>query len=196
MKPYRNLARHAAFDIMYVIVLTFFFSSFNYLQTTGIYTSNHGIVKFVSKAPMEIIKAESKKLAGAINISKRTFVFTVPYKSFEGFNTSIQKEHFNEKYMESDKIPTAAFNGKLIDDVDFNTPGTYKVRAKGTMNIHGADKEMIIPCALVVKDGQITVSSDFSLLLGDFNIKVPKMVTEKIAEEIFVSVNIEMTERK
>ena len=51
-------------------------------------------------------------------------------RSFQGFNSPLQKEHFNENYVESDKFPDASFKGKVIEDVDLSKDGTYEVRAK------------------------------------------------------------------
>jgi hypothetical protein len=60
-----------------------------------------GSISFTSNAPLETIKATSVKMKGLIDESKKTFSFIVPYRSFEGFNSETQREHFNEKYMES-----------------------------------------------------------------------------------------------
>jgi hypothetical protein len=54
------------------------------------------------------------------------------------------QEHFNEKYLESDKFPEAMFTGKIIEDLDLSLDGTYDVRAKGNFNIHGKESEKII----------------------------------------------------
>lgn len=172
------------------------FSSFNHLPTAGIYSSSNGEVTFTSDAPLEIIKAESKKLAGVLDANKRTFAFTIAMKSFEGFNSPLQKEHFNEKYMESDKIPNATFKGKIIEEFDVNTSGTYAVRAKGSMNIHGVEKEMIIKTTILVKQEQVSITSDFKILLKDFKITIPQILNQKIAEEIAVNVKMDMAEKK
>ncbi len=39
--------------------------------------------------------------------------------SFKGFNSALQKEHFNENYMESENFPYASFEGKIIEDIDY-----------------------------------------------------------------------------
>jgi hypothetical protein len=52
-------------------------------------------------------------------------------RSFQGFNSPLQKEHFNENYVESDKFPEASFKGKIIEDQDLTVDGTYELRAKG-----------------------------------------------------------------
>lgn len=161
-----------------------------------VFTATNGTVKFVSKAPLETIKAESARLGGVIDISKKTFAFTVPFKTFEGFNDPLQKEHFNENYVESDKFPNATFKGKIIEDVDLSATGTYQVRTKGILSIHGKDKEMIIKSTMVVKEGQIAIDSDFNITLEDHNIKIPNIVSQKIAKVIAVTVKMTMMAKK
>ena len=171
-------------------------SAFTFSPETGIFISNNGIVKFISKAPLEIIKAESKKLSGVLNVEKRTFAFSIPINSFEGFNSPLQKEHFSEDYLESDKIPKAVFKGKIIEEADLGTPGTYTIRAKGIMSIHGVEKEMIIKSKIVTTTAQMTVESSFSISLKDYNINIPKIVNQKIAENIFVDVKMDLNLKK
>jgi hypothetical protein len=44
-------------------------------------------------------------------------------QTFEGFNSALQREHFNENYIESNRFPDASFNGKIIEDIDFAKDG-------------------------------------------------------------------------
>jgi len=173
----------------------FVFSSF-LVQEGGIFISNTGEVKFVSQAPLETIKATSKKLSGVLDADKRTYAFSIAINSFDGFNSPLQKEHFNENYMESTKLPTATFKGKIIEEVDLHTAGTYTVRAKGMMKIHGVEKEMIIKSTITVKAGQITVASAFNVALKDFNINIPNIINQKIAPEIVVDVKMDLSPKK
>jgi hypothetical protein len=162
----------------------------------NIFVSQNGNVKFTSKAPLETIAAESKLLSGALDVERRTFAFILPVSSFDGFNSPLQKEHFNENYLETDEIPQALFKGKIIEEVNLAMPGTYMVRAKGIMSIHGVEKEMIIKPKIVSSGGQIQVDAEFTVLLSDFKILIPKLVNQKIAEEIKVNVKLDMSPKK
>jgi len=155
-----------------------------------VFTCKDGQVSFLSDAPLEMIKASSKNLSGAINISDRSFSFLVPTKTFEGFNSSLQRTHFNEDYMESDIYPNTTFKGKIIEEVDLSQPGTYQIRAKGKMNIHGLENDRIIKCNLVVGDKKITVKATFTVFIEDHAISIPSIVNQKIAEEIKLDVSL------
>ena len=74
-------------------------------STSGIYIAKKNLVTFNSKTQTELIKASSSELKGIIDSEKRIFAFTVAMKTFDGFNSPLQKEHFNENYMESEKFP-------------------------------------------------------------------------------------------
>ena len=100
----------------------------------------------------------------------------------------MQRDHFNEKYMESDKYPNASFKGKIIEKVDFFTDGVYEVRAKGDLEIHGQKQTRIIKSKITIKNGIISIETDFTVLLSDYNIAVPGIIREKIASEIDVRV--------
>lgn len=152
--------------------------------------TKEGTIHFKSEAPLELIEATSKKLKGALNPAEHTFAFSVANNSFEGFNSALQREHFNENYMESVKYPTCTFTGKIIEDIDYTADGTYNVRAKGKLAVHGVEQERIIKATMQIKKGVISVSSDFTVPLADHNITIPKIVNQKIAEEIFVDLNV------
>jgi polyisoprenoid-binding protein YceI len=153
--------------------------------------STEGKVKFTSEAPLESIVATSDKLRGAIDKAKGTFAFAVDIKSFKGFNSDLQREHFDENYIETDKFPSATFSGKFIEPIDYAAYGTYTIRAKGMFTIHGIQKERIIKGTIIINNNTIIINAVFTVHLEDHDIKVPKIVYEKIAEEIKIDFNIQ-----
>jgi len=155
---------------------------------TDIYEVKSGAVHFFSEAPKELISASSKKLKGFVDAGRKTFAFKIDIPSFVGFNNPLQRGHFNENYMESGTYPTATFKGKIIEDADFGKEGSYELRAKGKLNIHGVEQERIIKVLLTIKKGRLTAKSDFTVQLTDHNIKIPRVVTDKLSPEIKVTV--------
>jgi polyisoprenoid-binding protein YceI len=145
-----------------------------------------GEINFASKAQLELIKASSDKVQGLIDPATNQFAFAVDVATFRGFNSELQREHFNEKYMESEKYPKAKFSGKIIESVDFSADNTYEVRAKGDLEIHGQKQTRIIKSRIIVKNGQVRVESFFTVPLADHNISIPNIVSQKIATEIEV----------
>jgi hypothetical protein len=158
----------------------------------GVFRCDNGKVILKSDAALEIIEAQSNKLRGAIDLSTNSFAWTVEIRSFEGFNNQLQREHFNENYMESDKFTKASFAGKIIEQVDLQADGTYSVRAKGKIIVHGVEQERIIKSQVVVAGKRIHVSSTFTVPLSDHNITIPRIVYQKIAEEISVTIDADL----
>jgi polyisoprenoid-binding protein YceI len=157
-------------------------------QNRALYAAKNGSVVIKSDAPLELIEAASAELKGVIDLSEKTFAFTIQNRSFKGFNSPLQQEHFYENYIEANRFPTSTFKGKIIEQVDLTTDGNYQVRAKGLLFIHGVEQERIIRVELKVKNRVIQASSAFTIPLSDHNINIPKIVHRKIAEEISVKV--------
>lgn len=155
----------------------------------SIFRCDNGTVQFSSDARLELIKASSHQLKGVIDTAKKIFAFSVDATSFEGFNSPLQKEHFNENYMETYKIRNITFKGKIIEDINYSEDGTYTVRTKGTLNVHGIEQERIIKSTVRITKGSIELESGFNVFLKDHNIKIPKVVHENVATEIAVHVS-------
>lgn len=147
-------------------------------------TESH--VEFTSNAPLEIIQAETDAMAGLIDMNEGTFAFSIPMVSFIGFNSPLQMEHFHENYMESNKYPNATYQGRIIEDIDFNEHGTINIRTKGILNIHGQEQERIIPSEITISDKNIRIRAEFIVPLSDHDISIPKIVEQKIAREISI----------
>ena len=164
----------------------------SFREPISIYNISKGHIAFKSDAALELIKASSEDLKGLIESDKKQFTFIVKIKSFKGFNTPLQKEHFNENYLESGKYPDATFTGKIIEDVDFSKDNTFTVRAKGILTVHGVTQERIIKSDMTIRNGVISIKANFTVALADHNIPIPKVVHEKLASEIKVEVNAEL----
>jgi hypothetical protein len=177
---------------VYLPVVVLMVMMTGYTLQENLYFTDSGYIKFTSDAPLEFIQASSNELAGILNINDLSFSFTVPMASFQGFNSALQRVHFNENYMESEKFPNSTFKGKIIEEIDFTSAGTYHIRAKGLLNVHGIDHDRIIRCTIQVESGRISVESSFTVSLDDHKIKIPSIVQQKIAEVIDVSIRFEM----
>ena len=178
------------FLIMCILGIALFAFKSNISGT--VYLTKTGWVKFTSEAPLELINAENKNVSAVLDIEKKSLAFKVPIVSFQGFNSALQHEHFNENYMEMNVYPAATFTGKIIEDIDFSVAGTYKVRAKGMLSVHGVEKERIISGTIAVKSSSMEIKSNFEVPLSDHDITIPKIVNQKIAEVIQVELKAEL----
>ena len=70
------------------------------------------------------------------------------------------------------------------------------MQAQGQLTLHGVTKSLNVPATIEVKGGKLIGKSDFKLTPGDFDIAIPSLVREKIAEQIDVHVLIECNPTK
>ena len=155
-----------------------------------IYLTRNGFIGFYSKTPLEDIRAENKQVYAVIDAGKKNIAFSLLLKGFV-FTKQLMQEHFNENYVESDKFPKSNFTGSYTGSVDLNKDGIYKILVKGQLTLHGVTRSLEVPATIQVQNGKLMGSSDFKLTPGDFNIKIPSLVREKIAEQMDVNVSIE-----
>lgn len=171
----------------FIFILSILFL-FSLGQDNLLFKTTEGKVNILSEAPLETIEAASGELKGFIDTEKRTFACELQVKSLKGFNSPLQQEHFYENYMETDKFPKASFSGKIIETIDLRKEGPQLVRAKGMLQLHGVGRERIIPVTLQVKDDALEATSEFTIPIADHDITVPRLVFQKIAEEITISI--------
>jgi len=159
-----------------------------YSQT--VYMTRSGQISFFSKTPMENIEAVNNEVTSMLNPASGEVVFAVLIKSFR-FEKALMEEHFNENYMESDKLPKSTFQGKIKnpDAITFTKDGTYPVTIEGDLTIHGVKQHVAFPGTLVISKNSISATSSFQLKPSDYNISIPSLVAEKIAKTIDVKVN-------
>jgi polyisoprenoid-binding protein YceI len=152
------------------------------------------MLSFYSKAPIEDIKAESRKGVSAVNFETKSIYFKVAIRSFE-FAKSLMQEHFNENYLESGKYPFAEFKGNIQGKVDLTKDGVYPVTVQGDLNIHGVTKNYLVNGDFKVERGIVTGKSTFRVKLVDHHIKIPSIVIKNIAEivDVTVVVNYKIT---
>jgi polyisoprenoid-binding protein YceI len=151
-------------------------------------TSKAITVNFFSEAALENIAAVTKNGTSVITTAKNEFFFLVPIKSFE-FKSSLMQEHFNENYMESEKYPDARFVGKVNEAIDWKKDGVYNVTVTGKLTVHGEAKDRTINGVINIKNGIVNIQSKFNIACKDHGIKIPSMMTEKIAEIVEVTVS-------
>jgi polyisoprenoid-binding protein YceI len=146
-------------------------------------TSKTSEVKIFSKTPVEDIEAVNKKARAIINPNSMDIAVRITNTDFD-FPNNLMEEHFNEKYMESEKYPTSIFTGKINKKIDFTVAGTYEVEAVGKLNMHGVTKDKTLKGTIVVSESGVVLKCNFDVLLVDFNIERPSIVMAKIAEKI------------
>lgn len=157
------------------------------------YFTKTGRIEFFSKATMEDIEAKNKTVAAILDTKSGALQFSVLMKGFE-FEKALMQEHFNENYVESDKYPKAEFKGSIVnnDAVNYAKDGSYPVKVKGRMTIHGVTRDVETNGSVKVNGGKIDASSAFNILLSDYKVKIPNIVKDKISNSIRITVDCKL----
>ena len=95
------------------------------------------------------------------------------------------KEHFNEKYLESEKYPKAIFKGKING---FKNSGKEELTAEGDMTIHGVTKYIKVQGTITTQKKELHLATTFTVRLEDYEVQIPKLLWQNIAEEVEVKI--------
>jgi hypothetical protein len=151
------------------------------------YVKESGTISFFSAATLEDIKAENAKAVSLFNSATGDIAYSAPITEFK-FEKALMQEHFNEKYLESDKYPKASFQGKVIG-FDLAAGSIQNVSAKGKLSMHGVTREISVPGTLEVKNSKLILQAKFNVKLEDYKVEIPKLMWQNIAEEVEVTIN-------
>ncbi|MDB5201544.1 MAG: YceI family protein [Ferruginibacter sp.] len=175
-------------SLLFILFVSCCFA-FSAASAQRVYTKN-GHIAFFSKSPLENISAENNEVTSIINVPTGELQFSVLIKSFR-FKKSLMEEHFNENYLESDKYPKAVFKGTILNitAVNFTKDGNVNVQVSGNLTLHGITKPVISSGTITIRNGIATAAAFFKLRLADYNIKIPGIVKDNIAEQVDITVN-------
>jgi hypothetical protein len=164
-------------------VLILFFLGQSALNAQDKYYTKTGRVFFeCTRSALEKVEAINKSVTCVMDIKTGNIQFAVLMKGFE-FKKALMQEHFNENYVESDKFPKSEFKGQVVNrkDINFSKNGNYTAKVKGNLLIHGVTKEVETIGTISVKDGKFSIKASFEILLSDYKISIPSLVSDKIS---------------
>ncbi len=164
------------------------FLSLSTLGWSQKYTVEKSSIMFFSKTPVEDIQAKNTAVNSLFNSATGEIVFSMMMKDFD-FRKSLMKEHFNEKYLETEKFPKSTFQGKLIG-YSIDKAGLQEVKGSGKLTIHGVTKDIETTGTLEFVNGKAIAKSKFIVLLKDYDITIPQLLWKNIAESIDVTVDL------
>lgn len=171
------------------IVLLLFLITHNFFAQSEM-TTNSGVINFEASVPLyEEITATNKNVYCVLDIKKGTITTEVKMKEFR-FKLSLMKEHFNRKYLETDRFPTSSFKG-IIEGFNINSIGSFpkEFSIAGDLKIHGKTKKITTKAFLKKVGNGVEIVSNFKVETKDFNIQIPEILSVKIAETVDVQFN-------
>ena len=147
------------------------------------FLTREGSLTFDAGSPLEDIIAETKSTTAVYDAQSGKIGFQVLMTSFN-FKRALMQEHFNENYVESERYPKASFKGFYKDGF-----------TKGELTMHGVTKSIRVPAVLTEIKNGMGFKSTFKVNLSDYNVSVPKAVSDKIDPYATITVNCMMKKR-
>ncbi len=163
-------------------------------QQARIVKTDKGQTEFFSKAagPAQDIQAIDKTGKVSLNLADGSIDVKILMKNFV-LPKSLMQKHYNERYMETDQFPGAAFSGKIRN---WNPPAsdtTLKVTAFGDFTVHGVTRRRQIRGTLKKEGGRYRIDAEFEVKLADHKITVPVLFFTRITEAVKVTARYDLS---
>ena len=152
-----------------------------------------GEIKFDATVPgaMDPVVGTSNTVSSIFDKTTGELVVQGMVKSFK-FKSPLMEEHFNENYMESDKLPKTSFKGKVVGYS--SKEGSYEV--EGDLTIHGVTNKVKTKMNFATSGGKLAANGSFVVKLKDYKLEVPSMAKKTLAETAKISIKLELEDKK
>lgn len=176
----------------FLILTTFFLAA----QLIGqSYMTQSGTIKFYSEAALENIEAVNNQVSSGLDLSTGEMQVQLLMTAFE-FEKALMKQHFNERYVESHTYPKSKFEGTIenVEQLSLNAD-PQEVMVKGNLTMHGVTNPVETTAKLQKNDdGTLHGECKFFINLEAYKIKIPGGVKNKVAEDIEVTITLDLEE--
>ncbi len=168
------------------------FISLNHAAEYHVDTEADNVVRFISKAPLEEFDGITDAIdgyvlwEGAEMLNKNEFFFQVDLATLDT-GIGLRNRHMRENYLETEKYPFASYEGEMVN-IDSTDADTLIVNVKGTFSIHGVKNPLSAQGKIVPTTNGYFAKSAFQIKLGDYNIKIPKLMFMKLNEIINIEI--------
>ena len=149
-------------------------------------------VVFESKAPMESFKGRTNQISGSIEADLSQLADSLSFRievDLASLDTGIglRNQHMRDNHLETDTFPIAVFAGGNVESTTspaLTRGASATVRLAGELSLHGVTRPVEIDVNLTLAEsGVLNVSGDFVINLSDHDIKRPKFLVLKLADE-------------
>lgn len=175
-----------------IVLMVFLISSHLYGQK---YYTKTGDLKFEASAEaFEPVAAQHNETTAILETNTGQLAVLALVRGFH-FRNALMEEHFNENYIESDKFPKASFSGIIEDFHSSVLKENKSFTLRGELSLRGKSKEVVTKAILKQEGSDIHLMTTFIVSPQDFDIDIPKVVRNKIAEEITITATFILIKR-
>lgn len=171
------------------LLLSFSLAAQKYMTRTGSTEFKASVKAF------EPVEAKNNSTSAIFNTESGEIASLLLVKAFS-FRVALMQEHFNENYMDSNKFPKATFKGKVEGFRLSEFSDSKKYTIKGTLTVRGVKKKVETVGTFTKVGEKLKLQASFGVKPEDFQIKIPKIVSKKIAGTINIKLDYEFIETK
>jgi polyisoprenoid-binding protein YceI len=107
-------------------------------------------------------------------------------------NIGLRDQDIQEHYLEVQQYPVIRFNSTGIQKIERpqSPEDLWQITVRGRLELHGVQREVIVPVRLLYQTNKITAQGNLRLVLEDFNIRVPTLLFLKAGNQVDVEFRI------
>src|SRR5262249_40697908 len=107
-------------------------------------------------------------------------------------NIGLRDQDVQEHYLEVQQYPVIRFNITGIQKIERpqSPENLRQITVRGRLELHGVQREVIVPVRLLYQTNKITAQGNFQFVLEDFNIRVPTLLFLKAGNQVDVEFRI------
>ncbi len=102
-------------------------------------------------------------------------------------NIGLRDQDVQEYYLEVKHHPVIRFDGALAEKAERASQDAWQITVKGRLDLHGVQKEIVVPVWLSYQQNRIVAQGSLRLSLADFNIAVPRLLFWKAGNQAEVN---------
>jgi polyisoprenoid-binding protein YceI len=91
-------------------------------------------------------------------------------------NIGLRDQDVQEYYLEVKHHPVIRFDGALAEKAERASQEAWQITVKGRLDLHGVQREIVVPVRLLYQQNRIVAQGSFRLSLAEFNIAVPRLL--------------------
>jgi polyisoprenoid-binding protein YceI len=107
-------------------------------------------------------------------------------------NIGLRDQDVQEYYLEVQQYPVIRFDSTGIQKIERpqSPKDLWQITLRGRLELHGVQREVIVPLRLVYQTNKIMAQGNFRFVLEDFNIRVPTLLFLKAGNQVDVDFRI------
>jgi polyisoprenoid-binding protein YceI len=107
-------------------------------------------------------------------------------------NIGLRDQDIQEYYLEVQQYPVIRFDSIAMAKIERPQfpMDPWQIRVRGRLELHGVQREVIVPLRLLYQTNKIIAQGNFRFVLEDFNIRVPTLLFLRAGNQVDVDFRI------